>query len=114
MTDIADAPAGTMSFNPFTPGFTDDPYPHYAELRANTPVERNELGFWALWRHHEVAEVLRAKMSVEDRNVTNEGPMAGVYDAVYAEHDFTGSNSSMLDRDPPDHTRLRKLVSQAF
>jgi cytochrome P450 len=114
MTDIAEAPAGTISFNPFTPGFTDDPYPHYAELRAHAPVERNELGFWALWRHRDVAAVLRAKMSVEDRHVTNEGPMAGAYDAAYAEHDFTGANSSMLDRDPPDHTRLRKLVAQAF
>ena len=101
-------------FNPFTPGFTDDPYPHYAELRATEPVEHNELGFWALWRHRDVAEVLRAKMSVEDAKVTNQGPMASAYEQAYAEHGFEGEGRSMLDRDPPDHTRLRKLVSQAF
>jgi len=101
-------------FNPFTPGFTDDPYPHYAELRAAEPVEHNELGFWALWRHRDVAEVLRAKMSVEDAKVTNQGPMASAYEQAYAEHGFEGEGRSMLDRDPPDHTRLRKLVSQAF
>ncbi len=101
-------------FNPFTPGFTDDPYPHYAELRASEPVEHNELGFWALWRHRDVAEVLRAKMSVEDRNVTNQGPMADAYAQAYEENGLTGDSPSMLDRDPPDHTRLRKLVSQAF
>jgi cytochrome P450 len=101
-------------FNPFTPGFTDDPYPHYAELRASEPVEHNELGFWALWRHRDVSEVLRAKMSVEDRNVTNHGPMADVYAEAYAERGLPGDSPSMLDRDPPDHTRLRKLVSQAF
>jgi cytochrome P450 len=104
----------TISFNPFTPGFTDDPYPHYAELRRHNPIERNELGFWALWRHAEAAEVLRARLSVEDDNVSHTGPMADVYDEVYAEKGLAGDAKSMLDRDPPDHTRLRKLVSQAF
>jgi cytochrome P450 len=113
MTDVADA-APAISFNPFTPGFTDDPYPHYAELRAAVPVEQNELGFWALWRHRDVAEVLRAKMSVEDSKVTNQGPMADAYENAYAEQGVDGEGRSMLDRDPPDHTRLRKLVSQAF
>src|SRR5947208_3575507 len=46
-------PAG--SFNPFLPGFTDDPYPHYADLRATTPIEVNPIGFWALWRHRGVS-----------------------------------------------------------
>jgi cytochrome P450 len=102
------------TFNPFAPGFTDDPYPHYAELRHANPVERNELGFWALWRYADVFEVLRARLSVEDGKVTNQGPMASVYEQVWAEKGRTGGAESMLDRDPPDHTRLRKLVSQAF
>ncbi|HET7312176.1 MAG TPA: cytochrome P450 [Mycobacteriales bacterium] len=103
------------TFNPFAPGFTDNPYPHYAELRRANPVEQHELGFWALWRYADVFEVLRARLSVEDRNVTHQGPMASVYDQVYAEKGLTAERvQSMLDRDPPDHTRLRKLVSQAF
>jgi cytochrome P450 len=102
------------SFNPFAPGFTDDPYPHYAELRRTNAVEHHDLGFWALWRHAEVAEVLRARLSVEERNVTQHGPMAAVYDEIYGEQGRRGDGLSMLDRDPPDHTRLRKLVSQAF
>ena len=103
------------TFNPFAPGFTDNPYPHYAELRQANPVEPHELGFWALWRYADVFEVLRARLSVEDRNVTHQGPMASVYDEVYAEKGLTAERvQSMLDRDPPDHTRLRKLVSQAF
>ena len=102
------------SFNPFAPGFTDNPYPHYAELRRGNPVEQHELGFWALWRYADVFEVLRARLSVEDGKVRNQGPMASVYETVAAEEGFTGGAQSMLDRDPPDHTRLRKLVSQAF
>jgi cytochrome P450 len=103
-----------ISFNPFSPGFTDDPYPHFAELRAGNPIEQNELGFWALWRYAEAFEVLRAKMSVQDDKVIHVGPMADVYEQVYAEKGLDSGVKSMLDLDPPDHTRLRKLVSKAF
>ena len=103
-----------LSFNPFTPGFTDDPYPHFAELRAGNPIEQNELGFWALWRYAEAFDVLRAKMSVQDDKVIHVGPMADVYEQVYAEKGLDSGVKSMLDLDPPDHTRLRKLVSKAF
>jgi cytochrome P450 len=104
------------SFEPFAPGFAADPYPHYAELRAGNPIEHNEFGFWALWRHAEVSEVLRGRLSVEDANVTTAGPMRELYDDIYAELDTSRRRGgmSMLDRDPPDHTRLRRLVSQAF
>src|SRR3954471_6042417 len=103
-----------ISFNPFAPSFTDDPYPHFAELRARNPVEQNELGFWALWRYTDAYEVLRAKMSVQDDKVIHVGPMANVYEQVYAEKGLDSGVKSMLDIDPPDHTRLRKLVSKAF
>ena len=111
MTDTA-----VPSFEPFAPGFAADPYPHYAELRAGNPIEHNEFGFWALWRHAEVSEVLRGRLSVEDANVTTAGPMRELYDDIYAELDTSRRRGgmSMLDRDPPDHTRLRRLVSQAF
>ena len=106
----------TVAFQPFSTAFTDDPYPHYAELRAEAPVEEHALGFWALWRHADVTEVLRARLSVEEGNVTSFGPMRAVYDEIYREANTgrRGEGMSMLDRDPPDHTRLRRLVSRAF
>jgi cytochrome P450 len=105
-----------VSFQPFDTAFLHDPYTQYAALRAAVPVEQHEFGFWALWRHRDVSEVLRAKLSVEDRNIETFGPMRAVYDEIYAEADAgrRGDGMSMLDRDPPDHTRLRRLVSQAF
>jgi cytochrome P450 len=105
-----------LSFQPFDPGFLNDPYPHYAELRRDLPVEQHEFGFWALWRHADVTEMLKARLSVEDSNVTSFGPMRAIYDEIYGEADRgrRGDGMSMLDRDPPHHTRLRRLVSKAF
>lgn len=105
-----------VSFQPFDPVFLSDPYPQYAALRGSVPVEQHEFGFWALWRHADVTEMLKARLSVEDRNVATFGPMREVYDEIYTEADRQrrGGGQSMLDRDPPDHTRLRRLVSQAF
>jgi cytochrome P450 len=110
MTEMA------VSFAPFSAEFTDDPYPHYAELRAHVPVEHHELGFWALWRHADVTEMLRGRLSVEDSNIETLGPMREIYDEIYrkANRGRRGDALSMLDRDPPDHTRLRRLVSRAF
>jgi cytochrome P450 len=98
-------------FDPFAPGFTDDPYPHYAALRAGAPVHQHPLGFWVLTGYEDVSWLLRAGgLSVEDRNVT--GQVRELRDEMYGEQPTAGQ--SMLDRDPPDHTRLRRLVSKAF
>jgi len=102
-------------FDPFAPGFTDDPYPQYAALRAAAPVYQHPMGFWLLTGFQDVAWLLRAGMSVEDRNVA-QGPFRELRDQLYGE-DYDAERPtglSMLDRDPPDHTRLRKLVSKAF
>ena len=57
-------------FNPFAPGFTDDPYPQYAAVRAAAPVYQHPLGFWLLTCYDDVSWLLRASLSVEDRNIT--------------------------------------------
>ena len=53
-------------FDPFAPGFTDDPYPQYAALRSGAPAGRHPLGFFLLTRYDDVSGLLRAGMSVED------------------------------------------------
>jgi cytochrome P450 len=100
-------------FDPFAPGFTDDPYPQYAALRAGAPIYRHPLGFWLLTRYEDVSWLLRAGLSVEDRNITDR-QLLDVREQMYGDERARRSGVSMLDRDPPDHTRLRRLVSKAF
>jgi cytochrome P450 len=99
-------------FDPFAPGFTDDPYPQYAVLRAEAPVYQHPFGFWLLTRYEDVSWLLRAGLSVEDRNVAD-GTFRQLQDQMYGDQ-LPAADKSMLDRDPPDHTRLRRLVSKAF
>jgi cytochrome P450 len=47
-------------FDPFAPGFTDDPYPQYQRLRETGPVHRHPLGFWLLTQYAEVSDLLRS------------------------------------------------------
>jgi len=101
-------------FDPFAPGFTDDPYPQYAALRAGAPVYQHPIGFWLLTRYEDVSWLLRAGLSVEDRNITDRR-LLDLREQMYGEQATARSRGvSMLDRDPPDHTRLRRLVSKAF
>jgi cytochrome P450 len=100
-------------FDPFAPGFTDDPYPQYAALRAAAPVYQHPFGFWLLTCYDDVSWLLRAGLSVEDRNIAA-SPLVERREQMYGEEAARRRGVSMLDRDPPDHTRLRRLVSKAF
>jgi cytochrome P450 len=100
-------------FDPFAPGFTDDPYPQYAALRAAAPVYQHPFGFWLLTGYEDVSWLLRAGLSVEDRNIAA-SPFTELREQMYGEDADRPRGVSMLDRDPPDHTRLRRLVSKAF
>jgi cytochrome P450 len=113
--ETAAAEAAEPLFNPFAPGFTDDPYPQYAAVRAAAPVYEHPLGFWLLTGYADVSSLLRAAgLSVEDRNLAD-SPFVQLREATYGEDSgLPADGLSMLDRDPPDHARLRKLVSKAF
>jgi cytochrome P450 len=102
-------------FDPFAQGFTDDPYPQYAVMREQAPVYQHPLGFWLLTSYDDVSWLLRAPgLSVQDDNVAADSPLYQLRDQMYGDGAPRRSAVSMLDRDPPDHTRLRKLVSKAF
>src|SRR4029453_6124400 len=95
-------------FNPMDPEFLADPYPMYHRLRSEDPVHQSPLGFWVLTRYEDVVSVLRDPRLIKE-------PIAAFVAARFGlAAPPTGMGLSMLDRDPPDHTRLRGLVSKAF
>ncbi|QLH25421.1 cytochrome P450 [Streptomyces sp. Rer75] len=102
-----------LIFNPFTPDFMNDPYPHYAELRREVPVHEHPGGFWMLSRYQDVFDLLRSGLSVEQRHVAP-GPFRDAYEKAGVTDEPRLKGLALLDRDPPDQTRLRKLVTQAF
>jgi cytochrome P450 len=95
-----------VTFNPMDPAFVADPYPTYRQLRTEDPVHHSPLGFWVLTRYDDVVAALR------DPRLAKEAIAAFVAARFGAPVPIMGL--SMLDRDPPDHTRLRSLVSKAF
>ena len=95
-----------MDYNPLAPEVIENPYPYYAHLREHAPVYWIEpLQGWALSRYADVDFALRnpqifsssvfTAQTLGDLNPTPEVPW-------------------ILDLNPPDHTRLRKLVNKGF
>jgi cytochrome P450 len=92
--------------NPLDPGFRNDPYPALKRLRELDPVNETPLGLWRLARYDDCMRMLR-ELPVGVRR--SDGTLPGV-----DESDPQNQRSFMLQQDPPNHTRLRKLVSRAF
>lgn len=111
---MADVTSEPKPFNPFEPGFASDPYPQYAELCATDPVQRTPLGLWALFSYDDAVRLLRdPTLSVEDRSVVGANPRADLRHQILGDRPQRGTRG-ILNLDPPDHTRLRRLVQQAF
>ena len=111
-----DAP---IVYNPLAEGYVEDPFPHLAEMRHLDPVHHSPIGMWIAFRYDDVFALLRdPEMSVEEDNLIhrNEERIAQ-FESAMADLDPDASTfvqPSILDLDPPDHTRLRRLVSKAF
>src|ERR671935_183253 len=106
----------TPAFDPSDPGFLEDPYPVLNRLRETAPVFYDaERERWFVTRHEDVRSCLRDKrlgrnfrhvMSAEEIGVP---PLDPRWHAFWATERW-----SLLWLEPPDHTRIRKLVAAAF
>ena len=111
MTDAT--AAAPIFFNPLDERYSSNPWPHFADLRRHEPVHHSPIGQWFLFRYEDVSRLLRdPSLSVDDANVTvRDEERLAVFQAEFGEAE---RSNSMLGRDAPDHTRLRRLVSKAF
>jgi len=104
------------AFDPWDPAFLADPYPAYAELRAKGRVQYFEpTNQWLVPHHADVSALLRDRRlgrTYQHRFTHEEFGRT----APPAEHEpfHTLNDHGMLDLEPPDHTRIRRLVSKAF
>src|SRR5262245_7806389 len=103
---LTSAPEGWFGWSPFDRSreLRDDPYPKLNQLREEHPVHKTPLGHYRIFRHADVTRVLK-ELKVGVR--TTEGKLPGIDES-------TMPRRFMLMQDPPNHARLRRLVSRAF
>ena len=103
LTDNADPWSGA---NPLDPAFRADPHPFLRHLREVDPVNETPIGVWRLSRYDDCVRLLTqvpTGVRMSDGTFPGENMIPS-----------GGPAEFMLQQDPPNHTRLRKLVSKAF
>ena len=98
-----------VTYNPLSHRVFTDPYPAYAALRTRDPVHWSSLSnAWVVSRYHDIDAILRDHRRFSndfEQRTPSRRRQGQLIPAV---------DKSMLFVDPPDHTRLRSLVSRAF
>jgi cytochrome P450 len=116
MTLTIDAARRRVRLNPRDPGFVNDPYRAYAAIHDAAPVFFwEDYGVWCFARHADVSTLLRDRrfgrqithlMSRAELGWPEPKPHLQPFDAL--------ERHSILELEPPEHTRLRNLVNRAF
>jgi cytochrome P450 len=99
-----------VELTPLDPAFRANPYPVLARLRAREPVHYDDaIKRWVLTRGGDVESLLSDRTMAKDGRKANEGTYMRLIASSPEGRDF-----GILLLDPPEHTRLRSLVSKAF
>ena len=101
-------------FNPFLPSYEANPYPAYAALRAEDPVHFSAaIQAWVLTAYEDCERVLRDADTFSSSSYTASGQLATALQQQRREFPL-GEVPTVLNSDPPVHTRLRSLLNRAF
>ena len=105
----------SVFFNPLDEGYVPNPFPHLAQMRSLAPVQQTLAGPWVLFRYEDVFRLLRdPSLSVDDTNADmDDSQRTAMFEELYGD-ESPDADSSILNTDPPDHTRMRRLVSKVF
>ncbi|MEM9062194.1 MAG: cytochrome P450 [Pseudomonadota bacterium] len=104
-----------ISQSPTEPRFVQDPYPTYRTFREHTAFWWNDYDMWVFPRFADVNAIFRDRrfgreiLHVATREELGWDPIAPHLEPFYA---FEAH--SLLEKEPPDHTRLRSLITRAF
>lgn len=99
----------TALFTPTDPDFLQNPYPTYARLRAQNPIFFFEpWGKWIVTRHADISALLRDRRlgRVLENVKVRTNPTHAPFDDI--------QEGSLLELEPPDHTRIKTAVQDVF
>ena len=98
-----------IEFDPLSDDFFLDPYDTYKRLRDESPVYFNEhYGFWALSRYEDVVAAHRDWQTFSSTHGVTVDQVTDPSSAAMLD------GSMMIFMDPPEHERMRRLVSRVF
>ena len=100
--------ADSVEFNPYSETFFNNPYDTYRRLRDEAPLYHNaEYGFWAISRYEDIAPAYKDSATFSSaKGVT--------LDMIKIAELLKGIPPQLIMLDPPEHDRMRRLVSKAF
>ena len=108
------ATMSALAFNPADPDIRRNPFPLFAQLQDEDPVHWSpSLRSWVLTRHQDVRQVMLSAAMSPDRLRPFYAQLQGQRRELLAEV-MRYLSLWMVFRDPPEHTRLRRLVGTVF
>lgn len=101
-------------WNPFDPAELADPYPSWARARRQQPVFYSPmLNAFIVTRYADILAVVEDTARFASRDVLYVGPVPAEV-AHLLPNSFPWDFPTLVNSDPPAHTRIRKLCGQAF
>jgi len=107
---------GELGYEPGSPAFIADPYPVFARLRADHPVIHDPTtDQWLVSRFADVGALLRdRRLGRSYVHVATHEEFGRTPPPAWQDPFHDSLRVQLIDMEPPDHTRLRRLVSTAF
>jgi len=106
--------ANEQTYDLFAPEALANSYPLFKRMRSEDPVHYSEaLGYWVLTRYRDVEAALRDERLSSNRKALFINKL-GSLDVKEIQNFLALTSNWMIETDPPEHTRLRKLGKQGF
>ncbi len=111
-----DAARRRVSLDPRAPEFFNDPYAAYRAIRQTAPVFYwEQYGHWCFSRHADVSALLRDKrFGRQILHLASRESLGWPEPPEHLDPFYAIERHSLLELEPPEHTRLRALVNRAF
>ena len=109
-------PQPSVSLDPRDPAFVQDPYPFYAQWRAEHPVFHwGQLGHWCFTAYDDVNALLRdRRFGRQILHIVTREELGWPETPAHLAPFYKFEEHSLLEIEPPVHTRLRGFINPSF